>query len=425
MTLRQLLVKEALTWGIETQVATTLDEAEKLLNSGQCNVMLLDLNFYDSEPTGLQFLATLNRQHPSLPAIILTAEESFEKRIEAARWGNHYFLVKPVVPSQILAVVTQTLRQASESSAKILIVDDDSSLLKLLSTLLTPSGYQLTLLSEPQQFWEILEQSEPDLLILDIKFSKPASSDQEKERSSFFNGIELCQVIRNDLRWNRLPVILLSVHTDLETVQRGFMAGADDFLSKPVVASELLIRVRSRLKQRKMWKIIEYDELTGVSLRRKALEDLTRAIHLAQRQGQPFCLAILDLDHFKRVNDQYGHETGDLVLSYFGQLLNKSFRSQDIIGRWGGEEFVVGMIGMTKLEGSKRLENILEKLNNYLFVAANGTSFRVTFSGGIAQLRENGNELQMLYTAADQALYQAKEAGRRRIIAAEKSQPNN
>jgi len=418
LALAQQIAKEALTCGIQSYVATTLEEAEKLVNECFWNAILLDLNFSDSSQTGLEFLATVCRQHPHIPVVMLTADETFEKRVEAARLGSRYFLQKPLTPAQVLGAVSQVLQQTSQSVARILIVDDDPALLKLLSTLLEPCGYQLTLLSEAQQFWQTLEQTEPDLLILDIELCKPATSPDQKEKSPPLSGIELCQVIRSDLRWNRLPVLFLSAHTDMETVQRSFTAGADDFLSKPVVAQELLTRVRTRLKQRKLWETNELDELTGVSLRRKALQDLTRSLHLAQLNQQPFCLAILDLDHFKSVNDQYGHDTGDRVLSYFGKLLNKSFRVEDIVGRWGGEEFVVGMHGMTKQDGIKRLEKVLEKLDSYLFLASNGKSFQVTFSGGIAQSVENGNDLQTLYHAADQALYRAKAAGRNKIFAA-------
>jgi diguanylate cyclase (GGDEF)-like protein len=419
LALAQQIAQEASIWGMQAQVVTTIEKAEKFLNDFSYNAILLDLNFSGSAKTGLKFLATISRKYPNIPVIILTAEGIFEKRVEAARLGSRCFLQKPLAPSQVLAAVAQVLEQTSRSIARILIVDDDPALLKLLSTLIEPYGYQVTLLSEAQQFWQILEQTDPDLLILDIELYESARSSDLREKLPPYSGIELCQVIRSDLRWNRLPVLFLSAHTDLETVQRSFVAGADDFLNKPVVPQELLTRVQTRLKQRKIWETRELDELTGLSLRRKALQDLTRSLHLAKQQQQPFSLAILDLDHFKRVNDQWGHDTGDRVLSYFGKLLNQSFRAEDIIGRWGGEEFVVGMYGMTNQDGIKRLQDVLEKLNNYVFLAPNGTSFQVSFSGGIAQLVDNSSELQTLYCAADEALYRAKAAGRNRILAAQ------
>jgi diguanylate cyclase (GGDEF)-like protein len=109
---------------------------------------------------------------------------------------------------------------------------------------------------------------------------------------------------------------------------------------------------------------------------------------------------------------------GDQVLNYFGKLLNQSFRQEDIVGRWGGEEFVVGMYGTTKEDGIKRLAQVLQELSRYSFTILDGTKFQVTFSGGIAQAPDDANDLQTLYQKADVALYQAKALGRNCICAA-------
>jgi diguanylate cyclase (GGDEF)-like protein len=285
-------------------------------------------------------------------------------------------------------------------------------------------------LEHPQEFWKTLEQTTPDLLILDIRLEavSPLLAENRVDSSSSptmktdnlserpLSGIDLCKVIRSDPRWNRLPIIFLSGHTDIETIQSSFEAGADDFLSKPIVVTELLNRIRIRLEQRKLWSMSEIDELTGVSLRRKALQDLTRLFHLAKRQQQPLSLAILDLDHFKRINDDYGHETGDRVLRYIGQLLGQTFRQEDVVGRWGGEEFVVGLYGINKHQAIQRLENIAYYFSQNQFVGGDGNIFQMTFSGGIAQFPEDGGDLQTLYRAADAALYRAKEQGRNQIF---------
>jgi diguanylate cyclase (GGDEF)-like protein len=165
--------------------------------------------------------------------------------------------------------------------------------------------------------------------------------------------------------------------------------------------------------------VADIDELTGVSLRRKTLQDLTRLLQLAKRQQQPLSVAILDLDHFKCINDQYGHKTGDRVLNHLGKLLLRSFRAEDVVGRWGGEEFVVGMYSSAKQDGMKRLGGVLQQLSQHTFIEANGVSFSVTFSAGVAQFAKDGNDWQTLYQMADAALYRAKAQGRNRIVAAE------
>lgn len=433
------LAEEARTWGFEVEIANNLEQSQTILDNRFPQVIIMDLNFSNDNEKGVEFLAAINRQNPTLPIVILTVEDNFAKRLEAARLGSQCFLPKPITPPEVLAIVSQVMQTSNLSTARLLVVDDDPDLLRLLHTLLEPFGYQLTMLQNPQEFWKTLEQTTPDLLILDIRLgaalpvleenrdimvdSAPPASEQLQAETAFprltekpLSGIDLCKVIRSDPRWNRLPIIFLSGHTDIETIQSSFDAGADDFLGKPIVVTELLSRIRIRLEQRKLWSMSEIDELTGVSLRRKALQDLTRLFHLAKRQQQPLSLAILDLDYFKRINDDYGHDTGDRVLRYFGQLLSQTFRQEDVVGRWGGEEFVVGLYGINKQQGVQRLENIAYYFSQNHFVGGDGSIFQMTFSGGIAQFPDDGEDLQTLYRAADTALYRAKYEGRNQIF---------
>jgi len=417
LTLAQQIALEAVNWGLQAEIAVNLHQAQQFLTIHAYDVILLEVNFPHSLKNGLDFLAIVHNQYPEIPVVMLTAEDSFVQRVEAARLGSQCFLQKPIVPTEVLASVTQVIQQVNQTVAKLLIVDDDPALLNLLRTLLEPSGYQVILLDQPDKFWEVLEQTVPDLLILDVEFN-PVSHQHREKSTIFWSGFDLCQVVRSDTRWNRLPILFLSSHTDMETIQRSFTVGADDFLTKPIVPTELLTRVRTRLEQRKMWRVTEIDALTGLNLRRKALQDLTRLLQLAQRQKQLFSLAVLDLDNFKSINDQYGHEMGDCVLNYFGKLLNQSFRQEDVLGRWGGEEFVVGMYGIGIEDGMRKLTQVLQQFSQYSFTSLDGTKFKVTFSGGIARSPDHGQDLQTLYQKADIALYQAKALGRNRICSA-------
>lgn len=189
-------------------------------------------------------------------------------------------------------------------------------------------------------------------------------------------------------------------------------------MNKPIVATELQTRVRTRLEQQQIWKFTETDPLTGVNLRRKALEDLTRLLQQAQRQQQLLSLAVLDLDFFKSINDKYGHLAGDGVLSYLGQLLKQSFHLEDVVGRWGGEEFVVGIYGMTGQASRERLTQVLQTLQQHLFFISEEISFQVTFSAGIAQFPNDGKDVQTLFQTADATLYQAKQQGRNLVLLA-------
>jgi diguanylate cyclase (GGDEF)-like protein len=233
------------------------------------------------------------------------------------------------------------------------------------------------------------------------------------------SGIELCQVVRNDSLWGGLPIVFLTAHTDTEIVNQVFTVGADDFVSKPIVGPELVTRIINRLERIKLLRsLAEIDPLTRVANRQKSTKDLEKFLRLSQRYKQPLCLAILDLDHFKQINDRYGHATGDAVLRQMGQLLLQSFKSEDVVARWGGEEFVIGMYGMTRSEGVQRLVKLLKSLNQPKFTTPDRTQLQVTFSAGVAEYPGDGADLQSLYQSADAALYQAKLAGRCRVFPA-------
>ena len=401
-TLAQELVKEAKNWGFQAVIALTIDEAREHLHYQNPNVVLLDLEF-SQPPVGHTLLAELHQRIPAIPVVVFTADNSLTRRLEVLRHGGQVFLQKPVPTVQVLETVNQVLQQADPAEARILIVDDDPLMLTLLKTILEPWGLRVTSLQDPRNFWETLETCGPDLLILDVEMPH-------------LNGIELCQVVRNDARWNSLPILFLTAHDAPDLVNQVFTAGADDFVHKPIVGSELINRILNRLERIKLLRqMAEIDPLTLVANRHKSTQDLEEFLRLAKRQYQPLCLAILDVDHFKQVNDRYGHAIGDTVLRHLGHLLRQSFRQEDVVARWGGEEFVVGLYGVAREDGVARLTHLLKMLRQHQFMAA-GQPFQVTFSAGVAEFPPDGNDLQALYRAADTALYRAKQMGRNQVL---------
>jgi len=261
-------------------------------------------------------------------------------------------------------------------------------------------------LDDPLRFWETLEEFCPDVVVLDIDMPR-------------VNGIELCRVLRNDPRWGATPVVFLTARSGPETVQQVFSAGADDFVAKPIVGPELVTRITNRLERVQLHRALaDTDPLTGVANRRRSEELMGQLLNLAVRHQQPFSLALLDLDHFKQVNDRHGHGTGDEVLRRVARILERSFRAEDVVARWGGEEFIVAMHGMDKEDGVARLAEVLEVLRDEPFEVPGAEPLRVTFSAGVAQYPMDGGDLQALYRSADATMYQAKEAGRDRVLPA-------
>ena len=365
----------------------------------------------DSDSDEFKLLAQMQSAQPPIPNLVLTAAASFENRVRVARMGVDSLLQVPVAPTDLLETASRVLRKGVPPTAKLLIVDDDAAMLTLIQSLLQPWGFQLQLLSDSKAFWQTLESFEPDLILLDVRMPK-------------INGFELCQVLRDAPRWHDLPVIFMSGYTDAETIQQVFSSGADDYIRKPIVAPELVARVLGWLERSRTRKLIaDVDNLTGVENRRKSTQSLNQLIGLAQRQGQTLCLAVIDLDNFKQINDDYGHPEGDRVLKRFGASLQTTFRDEDVVARWGGEEFVVGLYGVSRQEGVRRLRQLLHAWQTEQFEANPTASaeegapatFTVAFSAGVAVYPHDATDLQQLYQAADKALYQAKATGRNRI----------
>jgi DNA-binding response OmpR family regulator/HPt (histidine-containing phosphotransfer) domain-containing protein len=233
----QHLIEEAALCGIEAFVAPPTNAREAIAQNVP-DLVLLDLYFSNSIESSLELLAELTSNNLALPVLVFTEVEDFNNRLKVARLGAQVFLHKPVTPTSVMAAVIQVLQRADVTGAKIMVVDSDSQVLDILRILLSTWGFQLTLLDNPQRFWDTLNTFNPDLLILDVEM--PLSS---------INGIDLCQIMRNDPYWNHLPVLFLSVRKDAQTVNQVFMAGADDYVSKPIVEPELIARILNRLER--------------------------------------------------------------------------------------------------------------------------------------------------------------------------------
>jgi diguanylate cyclase (GGDEF)-like protein len=401
-----LLIHEASQWGYQVKMTTALAEAMTLLRHDPPSAILLDPDIEPDFKQIKRFITQVTTQYPTLPMIVLTHQEGLSNRLKVARLGICRFLKKPMVAAQILEAVQQVLQQTHPPEAKIMIVDDDPIVLNTLISLLDPWGFSLTTLTDPRRFLDVLNAVHPDLLILDIKMPH-------------ISGIDLCQVVRNDPRWSALPILVLTAHTTPEIVTQVFTVGADDFVSKPIAGPELVVRILNRLERVKLLqRLANIDLLTGVANRHKSTQDLIASLQLAQQAERPLCLVYIDLDQLQHINRTYSHETGDNVLRQFGRRLLKSFSSNDIIGRWGGEEFVIGLYGMTGQAGQQRIYALMEDIFQHPLLSTADPDLKISFCAGIAEYPAAGDTLNTLYQAAEQALHQAKDQGPGHIRAA-------
>ncbi len=187
----------------------------------------------------LRHLQTCTQRYPALPVVVIGDRLELHDRLKLARCGTKLLLDASTPLDQIVAKAVNLLKGAKPPT-KVMVVDDDTNWLQTLPTLLKPWGFKVTTLADPQQFWNVLQAVTPDVLILDVNMPE-------------INGYELCQVLRSDPQWQRLPVLFLSVLTDATSHQQAFTVGADDFLCKPLMGSELANRILSRLQRVQAW----------------------------------------------------------------------------------------------------------------------------------------------------------------------------
>lgn len=370
------------------------------------DLVLLDVHAADAVPAGMRLLARLTGRTPPVPALVLAGADVPIDRVDVARLGGRAFIQLPAPAPLIVETAARVLRQLDPPEARVLLVDDDDVLLAALRTLLEDRHLRVTTLSDASRFWKVLDEVGPDLVILDVEMPQA-------------NGIDLARALRNDPRWAAMPIMFLTAHDDSETITRVFAAGADDFIAKPVVGPELVARTLNRLERLQILRSVgSTDGLTGVASSRKLTESATVLLRMAERHVQPVSFGVLDLDHFKRINAEFGRAAGDQVLRRIGEILLSAFRGEDVVSRWGDDEFLVALYGMDSIDAAHRLAEVLEQLRLETFTAPDRGQFHMTFTAGVAQYPDDGENLEALIQAAEAALAAAKLGGRDRVVSA-------
>ncbi|MGG5253479.1 diguanylate cyclase [Neobacillus sp. SM06] len=284
----------------------------------------------------------------------------------------------------------------------IQIIDDDVSMLILLKDVLEKQGWMVIASSTPEKAISQFFDLNPDCVIIDVKLPNKS-------------GFEVIQELQAHSSKLFVPFIMISVMTDRKTRINAYKMGADDFLGKPLDLEELTVHVERHLQRKRIYdQSVMLDELTNLYNRRFLKDVFTRSINDLKRNGQIFSLAIIDIDFFKKINDTYGHLTGDTVLSEFARFLNEKTRSTDLVFRYGGEEFMIIFPNTNHLQAYEIVSRILDYFSKTP-IEANGTAFRLTFSAGVTTIDSVETTLEEALSLADQAVYKAKETGRAKV----------
>jgi len=289
---------------------------------------------------------------------------------------------------------------------KILIAEDDPISRRILEARLLEWGYEVMIASDGGEAWEIIQQPEsPSLIISDWMMPR-------------MDGLALCRKICSMEKSEYIYFIILTAKGEKKDIIEGLEAGADDFLAKPFNPEELKYRIRIGERiinlERRILELANTDSLTGLLNRRAFMERMEQEMSRAQREKKPLSLILADIDHFKGVNDTYGHQIGDLVLQRFVGQLTTSTRPYDFLGRYGGEEFVVCLPGGDGLQAVSIAERMRRQVEDMkIMLPDDSRSIRITASFGTACYSiESGKNIDLLIKSADDALYLAKDKGR-------------
>ncbi|MES0349685.1 MAG: diguanylate cyclase [Desulfobacteria bacterium] len=296
---------------------------------------------------------------------------------------------------------------------KILIVDDSRLIAHVAKTMLTKRGHEIILAQDGKAGLEAAKSEKPDIILLDVIMP-------------IMDGYEVCEHLKEDDSTKEIPIIMVTSKAEAADKVKGLELGALDYVTKPFDEGELIARVNIHLRLRELYEAVQEqnrqlqemanrDGLTGLYNHRYFHEQLSQDFLRAKRYHENLSCVLFDIDFFKKFNDTYGHQTGDIVLKALASVVQRATRESDLSARYGGEEFALILYhtdGPAAYEAAERLRKMVESHE----VQDNGNVLRVTISVGVATFpHEKVHDSKELVDYADQALYKAKDNGRNRV----------
>ena len=425
-------------------VVTAMSGAEALTicERAQCDLVLLDVMMPDMD--GFEVCRRLKGSPTThhIPVVMVTALDQPSDRVRGLEAGADDFLTKPIPELALIArvrslsrlkMVTDELRMRAVTSrdigiqspereavtdsgrgGRVLIVDDRLASYERIASMLA-AEQEVEVETDPNHALFHAADGNFDLMIVSLNLEN-------------FDGLRLCSQVRSLDRTRNLPILAVTDPDNDTRIVRGLEIGVNDFLSRPIERNELLARVRSQVRKRRYTERLRdnvqmsiemaiTDPLTGLFNRRYMESHLTRLVDQAAARGKPLALMVIDIDYFKSINDNYGHDAGDDVLRDFAMRLKRSIRGIDLACRLGGEEFVIVMPETDTAVAAMVAERLRRRIAAEPFAIQQGAeTIPVTISIGIASLRGRDDCAAHLLKRADQALYRAKRDGRNRVV---------
>jgi len=367
--------------------------------------MIVDVMLPEGDLAGTTVVLKIQSQFKKhIPTIFISVKDDIKTRLAAVSVGGDAYFTKPIDLYKLIEWVDSIGNIVQDEPYQVMIVDDDADFLAYNTLILEKEKMRVQTCIDPMQVLEKLKAFSPDIILMDMHMQ-------------ICTGSELVQVIRQLNGFVTIPIVYLSAEQSVTSQFNALLKGGDDFLMKPI-STENLIKVVSyrAMRFRQLRDLMVRDSLTGLLNHRTLLEQLKVEVERANRTDTAVSFVMIDLDHFKRVNDTYGHIIGDQVLKTLARFLKQRFRVTDPLGRYGGEEFAIILANVDEPRAERVMEELRQAFSE-LHHQAKNDSFQLTFSCGIASYPKYQTAKAMI-EAADAALFESKDLGRNRVTVA-------
>jgi len=337
--------------------------------------------------------------------LLWTAQSSaLSTRLAATRLGGAAFLSQPVDVDDLVGKLDALTASPSPEPFRVLVMDDEPALTRLYSLILRQAGMEVCEVNDPLTIMEPMLAFKPDIVLIDVLMPG-------------VKGTELAAVLRQQDAFGNTPIVFLSVDNDPTAQQSALRSGGDGFLCKPIEPRNLVSAVSIRAsRSRSLKQLISNDIVTGLPNHTRLKEQLEIEVARAMRLNHEISFALVDIDHFRHVNECHGYAAGDRMLRALARMLSQHVRQTDVVGRYGGEEFAVILSGAGNANAARRMDEVRAAFAS-LTHCAGGEEFRATFSCGVSTAPP-GSDSSSLCEAAVTALQVAKTQGRNRIASA-------
>jgi diguanylate cyclase (GGDEF)-like protein len=339
-----------------------------------------------------------------IPIVVVHADDNPETRLLAARLRTDGFFASPVDVGRLVDAIDKLVTiRGSTNPHQVVLVDDNEEQAKESATILRRAGMEVYVIDHPTKVFAAIAEYDPDVVIV------------ERETPDY-SGIEVAGMLRQHSTYSWIPVIILADYIDAELRIDAIRHGSVDILPKPASPKLLTSAVRSEIERSKLMKTMMLsDSLTGLlnhtTIKRLLESEVARSI----RAEEKISFIMIDIDNFKKINDTYGHPTGDRVIKALATLLKQSMRKSDHIGRYGGEEFAIILPNTTAAGALVLLNRIRENFAKIVHQSGDLKNFTATFSAGVSE-HHGAMSASEMSNSADAAMYKAKREGKNRAF---------